>query len=62
MKNYLDGITEEMINSRGIKNIGMIQEKNWKPRMVITRDDDSEIIVDGDEEIIKFVDETFKQK
>jgi len=62
MKNYLDGITEEIINSHGIKNIGIIQEKKWKPRMIITQNDDSELIVDGDEEIIKFVDEKFKQK
>lgn len=62
MKNYLDGITEEMINSHGIKNIEIIQEKNWKPRMIITQEDNIELIIDGDEDIIKFINEKFKQK
>jgi hypothetical protein len=62
MKNYLDGITEEMINSHGIKNIGIIQEKNWKPRMIITQEDNIELIIDDDEDIINFINEKFKQK
>jgi hypothetical protein len=60
MKNYLNGITEETINSHGIKNIGIIQEKKWNPRMIITNNDNSELIIDGDENIEIFITENFK--
>lgn len=54
MKNYLEGITEEELKNLGITNIGIMQEKSWEPRMIITKNGE-EIIINGDDEITKYV-------
>ena len=61
MKNYLDGITEEIINSNGIGKLQTMVESGSKPRMIVKYKDGEEMTIDGDEEITKFVDE-LKQK
>ena len=60
MKNYTEGITDEMIITNGIDKLQTIIESGFKPRMIIKYKDNKEMIINGDEEIIKFV-EKLKQ-
>lgn len=59
MENYLEVLTENVIKSHNIKNCMIISEKDWKPRMIIKYNDDSELSIDGDEEIKKYIKENF---
>ena len=61
MKNYTEGITEEIMNSNGIGKLQTMVESGSKPRMIVKYKDGEEMTIDGDEEITKFVDE-LKQK
>ena len=60
MKNYTEGITDEMIITNGIDKLQTIIESEFKPRMIIKYKDNKEMIINGDEEITKFV-EKLKQ-
>jgi hypothetical protein len=55
MKNYTEGITEEIIISNNIDKLQVIGENGLKPRMIIKYKDGKEVIIDGDEDITKFV-------
>jgi hypothetical protein len=48
MKNYTEGITEEIIISNNIDKLQVIGENGLKPRMIVK-------YKDGDEDITKFV-------
>ena len=61
MKNYTEGITEEIIISNEIDKLQIMGEGGFKPRMIIKYNDGKEMIIDGDEEITEFV-EKLKQK
>ena len=61
MKNYTEGITEEIIISNEIDKLQIMDEAGFKPRMIIKYKDGKEMIIDGDEEITEFV-EKLKQK
>jgi hypothetical protein len=60
MKNYTEGITDEMIITNGIDKLQTIIESGFKPRMIVKYKDNKEMIINGDEEITKFV-EKLKQ-
>jgi len=60
MKNYTEGITDEMIITNGIDKLQTIIESGSKPRMIVKYKDNKEMIIDGDEEITKFI-EKLKQ-
>jgi hypothetical protein len=55
MKNYTEGITEEIIISNNIDKLQVIGENGLKPRMIVKYKDGKEVIIDGDEDITKFV-------
>lgn len=55
MKNYTEGITEDLIISNNINKLQVIGENGLKPRMIVKYKDDKEVIIDGDEDITKFV-------
>ena len=55
MKNYTEGITEEIIISNTIDKLQVIGENGLKPRMIVKYKDGKEVIIDGDEDITKFV-------
>lgn len=55
MKNYTEGITEDLIISNNIDKLQVIGENGLKPRMIVKYKDDKEVIIDGDEDITKFV-------
>ena len=59
MENYTNGITEEMLILNNITNLQIIQEKGWKPRMVLNQNGE-EIIIDGEEKIILFIEQLTK--
>lgn len=52
---YTEGITNEMIISNEIDKLQTIIESGSKPRMIVKYKDNKEMIIDGDEEITKFV-------
>ena len=55
MKNYTEGITEEIIISNEIDKLQIMGEGGSKPRMIIKYNDGKEMIIDGDEEITEIV-------
>ncbi len=61
MKNYTEGITEEIIISNEIDELQIMQEPKFEPRMIVKYKNGEEMIIDGDEEITEFV-EKLKQK
>jgi hypothetical protein len=61
MKNYTEGITEEIIISNEIDKLQIMGEGEFKPRMIVKYNDGKEMVIDGDEEITEFV-EKLKQK
>ena len=60
MKNYTEGITNEMIISNGIDKLQTVIESGAKPRMIVKYKDNKEMIINGHEEITKLV-EKLKQ-
>jgi hypothetical protein len=60
MKNYTEGITDEMIITNEIDKLQTIIESGFKPRMIVKYKDNKEMIINGDEEITKFI-EKLKQ-
>ncbi len=60
MKNYTEGITEEIIIDNQIDKIEIIREGGFRPRMIIKYKYNKEIIIDGDDQIIEFI-ERLKQ-
>lgn len=61
MKNYTEGITEEIIISNEIDGLQIMQEHKFEPRMIIKYKNGEEIIIDGDKDITKFF-EKLKEK
>ena len=58
MKNYTEGITEDLIISNNIDKLQVIEENGLKPRMIVKYKDGKEVIIDGDEDITKFVNDS----
>ena len=61
MKNYTEGITEEIMISNEIDKFQIIGENGFEPRMIIKYKDGKEMIIDGGIRIAKYIDE-LKQK
>ncbi len=61
MKNYTEGITEEIIIFNDIDKLQVMGENGFKPQMIVKYKDGKEMIIDGDSDITTFVDE-LKQK
>ena len=55
MKHYIEKITEEILLSNNIKNCVFIGENGFNPKMIINYLDGKEAIIDGDEDIKKFL-------
>ena len=52
---YTEGITDEMLISNGIDKLQTIIESGSKPRIIVKYKNNKEMIINGDEEITKFV-------
>ena len=59
MENYLKLITNDMIKLHNIQSCSIITEKDLKPRLIIRYNDERLLNIDGDEEIIKYIQENF---
>lgn len=57
MKNYTEGIDENILVLHNIHNLTVICNEidGWNPRMLVTYLDNSEKIIDGDNNITSFV-------
>jgi transglutaminase/protease-like cytokinesis protein 3 len=55
MKEVLENLTMQMIEKLGFKSIYIITEKSFKPRMVLTKTDDTQLIIDGENNIVKYL-------
>jgi len=59
MKKYPINVTKEDLLRNGLKSMTYINEGTSKPRVILDRGEDTEKIIDGEEEISKLI-ETLK--
>ena len=55
MEELLEKMTMPMFEKLGFKNISIISEKSFKPRLILTKSDNTQLIFDGENDIINYL-------
>lgn len=55
MKELLEKMTMPMFEKLGFKKISIISEKSFKPCMILTKTDDTQLFFDGENDIVKYL-------
>lgn len=55
MKELLEKMTMPMFEKLGFKNISIISEKSFKPRMILTKTDDTQLFFDSENDIVNYL-------
>lgn len=55
MDELLEKMTMPMLEKLGFKNISIISEKYFKPRMILTKTDDTQLFFDGENVIVNYL-------
>jgi hypothetical protein len=56
MEELLEKMTMPMFEKLGFKNISIIHsEKSFKPRMILTKTDDTQLFFDGENDLVNYL-------
>ena len=61
MKELLAKVTVPMLEKSGFKDICIISENSFKPRMILTKFDNTQLIFDGENEIVNYLNFLFRK-